>query len=74
MTPWQRAAALFGLVTYVATAVVVALSQERSLLAVFSRSLAPSLVSNISNLAVTSVVLAVALVSLLRALGKKEHA
>jgi diguanylate cyclase (GGDEF)-like protein len=56
------AAALFGLVTYLATTVVVALSQERPLLSVFRRSLAPSLLSNVSNLAVTWFVLAIALV------------
>jgi diguanylate cyclase (GGDEF)-like protein len=56
------AAAVYGWATYVATTVVVALSQERSLLAIFRRSLGPCLVSNVSNLAVTSLVLAIALV------------
>ena len=56
------AAALYGLVTYLATTVVVALSQERPLLSVFRRSVAPSLLSNVSNLAVTWFVLAIALV------------
>ena len=56
------AAAIFGVATYVATSVVVALSQERSILTILRQSLAPSLVSNASNLAVTAVVLALAVV------------
>ena len=56
------AAAVFGLTTFVATSVVVALSQQRNLRDIMLQSLTPSLVSNASNLAVTSAVLSMALV------------
>jgi diguanylate cyclase len=58
---WVVAAAiLFGFLTYVATAVVLSLSQRSSLLSIFGHTLVPTLVSNAGNLAATTVVLVVA--------------
>jgi diguanylate cyclase len=54
------AAILFGFLTYVATAVVLALSERGSLLSIFGHTLVPTLVSNAGNLAATTVVLMVA--------------
>ena len=53
------AAILFGFLTYVATAVVLALSQRTGLLSIFGHTLVPTLVSNAGNLAATTVVLVV---------------
>jgi diguanylate cyclase (GGDEF)-like protein len=54
------AGALFALLTYLGTSVVVALSQQRPLSTILRQALVTSLLTNASNLAVTVLVLAVA--------------
>ena len=53
-------AVLFGQLTHLATTVAIGLSQRRPVLTIYRQTLGPTLMSHIGNLAVTTLVLAVA--------------